>query len=180
VKCRNCKQTLTNPARRPFEVWCSSDCAVAIWRAKEDKKQAQEARRTAQETRKRKEALKTRKEWMADALRAFCAWVRKRDEGKPCISCGTHGGQRHGGHFRDTFHYASLAFEPDGCWAQCAQCNAPPPMGKGGNLINYRLGLIGRIGEDRVKELESHQPTKKYTIPELKSIRDDYRNRLKS
>lgn len=51
VKCRNCKQTLTNPQRRPFEVWCSSDCAVAIWRAKEAKKQAQELR-------KRREAIK--------------------------------------------------------------------------------------------------------------------------
>ena len=173
MKCRNCKQTLTNPQRRPFEVWCSPDCAIAIWRAKEAKNEAQELRR-------RREAIKPRSKWMKEALAAFCEWVRKRDEELPCISCGRHHeGQLHGGHYRDTFHYAALAFDLDNCHSQCAQCNAPPPMGRGGNLINYRRGLVGRIGEKRVLELEGPQPARKYTIPELKAIRDEYRKRLK-
>jgi hypothetical protein len=52
-------------------------------------------------------------------------------------------------------------------------------MGRGGNLINYRIGLVERIGVDQVLELEKFQPVKKYKIPELKAIRDDYKARLK-
>ena len=178
MKCKGCKQPFVK--LRPMQIACSPDCAYIIGKRAGDRARAREARKQAQELRKRKEAIKSRKEWMKEALAAFCAWVRKRDEGLACISCRRHHeGQLHGGHYRNTFHYAALAFEPDNCHSQCAQCNAPPPMGMGGNLINYRIGLIARVGEDRIRELEGQQPPKKYTIDELKAIRDDYRSRLK-
>lgn len=177
MRCRNCKHTFERT--KPMQVVCSLPCAITYGIAKSARIKAHQDRVETQETRKQREKIKPRKEWMKEALEAFCAWIRKRDEGLPCISCGRHAGQRHGGHYRDTFHYAALAFESDNCHAQCAQCNAPPPMGRGGNLINYRAGLMARIGEDRVRELEGHQPVKKYTIDDLHVIRDDYRKRLK-
>jgi hypothetical protein len=50
---------------------------------------------------------------------------------------------------------------------QCAQCNTH----LSGNLINYRLGLIERIGAGRVLELERDHAPRKYTIAELEAIK---------
>lgn len=155
------------------------ECGIA-YAAKERARADRDAAKVERvKDRARREAMKTPKEWKAQALAAFCAWIRKRDEDKPCISCGCmDAGQYHGGHYRDTFHYAALAFDEDNCHRQCAQCNAPPPLGMGGNLINYRMGLVERIGVDRVAALEQPLRPKKWTIEELKAIKEKYCGRL--
>jgi hypothetical protein len=45
--------------------------------------------------------------------------------------------------------------------------------------VLFRLNLIAKIGLAEVERLEGLQVPKKYTIDELKAIRDDYRSRLK-
>jgi len=170
VKCRSCKQTLTNPNRRPFEVWCSPTCGIAIWRAKEAKKQAQELR-------KRKEAMKPRSKWLKEAQAAFNAWIRLRDEGQPCICCRRmHNGRWHAGHYRSTGSAPELRFDERNVWRTCAPCNTH----LSGNLLEYRKTLVMMFGHEWVEDLEGPHPPRKYTIQELKAIRDDYKARLKS
>ena len=170
MKCRNCKQTLTNPQRRPFEVWCSPDCAIAIWRAKEAKQEAQELRR-------RREAIKPRAQWMKEAQTAVNAWVRYRDRDLPCVSCGRmHQGQWHAGHLLSTGARPELRFDEKNIWKQCSACN----LHLSGNIVLYRAELVRRIGLAEVERLEGPQPPKKYSIPELKAIRDEYKTRLKA
>lgn len=165
-KCKVCKESFTR--HRPLQVVCSPLCAHEL--SKVVRAKAEKA-----EDKRRREKLKSLKEWRTEAQAAFNKYIRARDSERPCISCGTYGGQRHAGHYRDTFHHQALAFEPDNCHVQCAQCNSPPPRGKGGNLINYRIGLVSLLGEARVKELEQLQPPKKYTVADLKELRNEYR-----
>jgi len=103
------------------------------------------------------------------------AFVRKRDFGLPCISCGkpTKPGD-HAGHYRPTTH-APTRFDEQNINLQCVQCN----VFYHGNVANYRLGLITKIGLDSVLEIESNHPPAKWTIQELKELKRLYKSKLK-
>ena len=55
---------------------------------------AKKAAKTASEQRiahrAAKERMKTRGEWTKDAQTAFNDFIRARDSGAPCVSCGRH------------------------------------------------------------------------------------------
>ena len=120
----------------------------------------------------RKEKLKSRAEHLKDTQHAFNAWVRARDAALPCISCGRHHeGQYHAGHYRTVGANPELRFEPLNVWKQCAPCNKH----LSGNLINYRISLLQRIGEEKVAWLEGPHEAKKYTVEELKAMTAEYR-----
>ena len=120
----------------------------------------------------RKEKLKSRADHLKDTQQAFNAWIRARDAGQPCISCGRHHeGQYHAGHYRTVGANPELRFEPLNAWKQCAPCNNH----LSGNLINYRISLLQRIGEEKVAWLEGPHEAKKYTVEELKAMTAEYR-----
>ncbi len=79
----------------------------------------------------------------------FRKWIRKRDEGKPCISCGSYN-VSDAGHYYSAGHHPALEFNEDNTNGQCRHCNSF----LSGNLIEYRKGLINRIGGDRVELLD--------------------------
>ncbi|AZF37715.1 Protein NinG [Pseudomonas sp. R4-39-08] len=121
----------------------------------------------------RKEKLKSRADHLKDTQHAFNAWVRARDAGQPCISCGTTADVQYcAGHYRTTAAAPELRFEPLNVHLQCNRnCN----MGKSGNLLGYRPGLIKKIGVEAVEWLESPHEPKKYTVDELKAMTAEYR-----
>lgn len=162
-KCKACKARFS-PAM-PMQSVCGVLCAQSVAR----KKREAEEKKT---TRARREKLKSRKDWEKEAQTAFNAWIRARDADLPCISCGRHhGGQWHAGHYLSTGARPELRFEPDNVQKQCAPCNSH----LSGNLIMYRVGLIARIGLERVEALEGPHPQAKRTIEGLKETRDRYR-----
>jgi hypothetical protein len=69
-----------------------------------------------------------------------------------------------------------LRFDEKNIHKQCAPCNNH----LSGNLIPYRVELIRRIGQDGVDYLEGPHDLKKYTVEQIKKVRDDYRARLKA
>lgn len=79
----------------------------------------------------------------------FNKFIRERDSELPCISCGT-GRVAQAGHFLSQGHHSSLRFNEFNTNGQCVRCN----HFLSGNLINYRKGLVKKIGEDKVVELE--------------------------
>ncbi|WP_300746932.1 recombination protein NinG [Pseudomonas sp.] len=124
----------------------------------------------------RKEKLKSRADHLKDTQQAFNAWIRARDADQPCISCGRHHeGQYHAGHYRTVGANPELRFEPLNAWKQCAPCNNH----LSGNLINYRISLLQRIGEEKVAWLEGPHEAKKYTVEELKAMTTEYREKTK-
>lgn len=107
----------------------------------------------------------------------FQKWIRFRDKYEACISCGTPFAEEyHAGHYRKAELYSQLIFHEDNCRKQCLQCN----KFLDGNEANYRINLVKKIGEERVKYLESFAPNKvyRYTNEELKNIIKIYGERL--
>lgn len=167
-RCKYCRAQF-NPFR-PLQIVCSHGCALSLItqkREKEERKKAQEQRKTYREA---KERIKSRGEWLKEAQTAFNSWIRARDDGQPCISCGSFTGKKNAGHYRSVGSSPELRFEPLNVWLQCEKCNSY----LSGNLISYRINLIARIGQCKVEWLEGKHDPKKYTIEELKQIKAKY------
>lgn len=93
--------------------------------------------------------------------------IRERDMDKPCISCNRFVENKDAGHFWAQGSKGILRYHPDNIHGQCRTCNSF----KHGNLLEYRINLIKRIGEKRVKWLEDNKDiTKKWTREELEAI----------
>ena len=167
-KCAICR-TEYQKWRISQKVCGSPECAQAFAEKERDKKERKEYRA-------RKEKLKSRSDWLQDAQTAVNAYIRARDEGKPCISCGRHhSGQNHAGHYRSVGAASHLRFDEQNIHLQCQPCN----VHKSGNAIEYRINLVKRIGRAAVERLESDNRLKKWTIEEAKEIRDLYREKLR-
>ena len=168
TKCRIC--------RTPFlklsisHKVCSPACALELAKRDREKK----ARKADKVTRER---LKTRSAWMKEAQAAFNKYIRLRDAGKPCIDgCGKPmresavGGGYDCGHYRSVGSARHLRFNEHNAHGQHKQCN----RWGSGRAVDYRLGLIARIGLAAVETLEADQTEWKYTIPELQEIKRIY------
>lgn len=95
------------------------------------------------------------------------AYVRERDAGLNCISCGKNCGPVQCGHYISQGSSGALRYNLDNLNVQGAGCN----MYKHGNLIMYRQNLIKKIGVERVEYLEEHMhDVKKWTRSELEDI----------
>ncbi|KGU87221.1 recombination protein NinG [Pseudomonas mediterranea] len=155
-----------------FQTWCSPDCAVTILRQRQEKQRKSFAQRERREIKVRKEKLKSRAAHAKDTQQAFNEWVRLRDAALPCVSCGRHhDGQYHAGHYRTVAASPELRFEPLNVHKQCAPCNNH----KSGDIVNYRIELVKRIGAEAVEWLEGPHEPKKYTVEQLKAMTAEYR-----
>lgn len=153
---------------RMGQIVCRPACAMARVR------QAKKAERES--TRKRKDAIKSKADWAREAQTAFNAYIRARDEGLPCISCGRHHqGQWHAGHYLSTGARPELRYTESNVHRQCAPCNTH----LSGNAVLYRIGLIERIGLQAVAWLEGPHELPKWTAEDYRAIRDNYRAKLK-
>lgn len=159
---------------------CSPPCAGRIAKAERLKKEAADRA----ETKARKEALKTIADLIAEAQKEFNAWIRARDADKPCICCGrkatgVDGLGAHGwdaGHYRSTGSASHLRFNENNCHRQLVLCNRYGA----GRAVDYRIGLIARIGLAAVEALEADNSVKKWTRDELRAIRVTYKAKLKA
>lgn len=178
-KCRVCRQPFE--PRQPMAVVCSPACALSLAQSKRAKDEKVALVKEKRADKARKERLKTRRDWEREAQTAFNAFIRARDADKPCICCGLPlsvgdvGGSYDCGHYRSTGGAPHLRFHEDNAHAQRKQCN----RWGAGRAVDYRLGLIQRIGLERVEALEADQVPRKYTADELKALRDEYRRRLR-
>jgi len=174
-KCANkdCRASFTPD--RPFITWCSPECGTVIANAKIAHQNALRAKKERKEYKDAKEKQKSRRDWLREAQQVFNSYIRARDEGKPCISCGSHTGKKNAGHYLSVGSCPELRFEPLNVHLQCEKCNSYLSA----NLIKYRIELFSRIGKDGVEYLEGpHQP-KKYSLEDLKSIKALYKSKLK-
>lgn len=171
-KCKVCSTPFT-PFSSTSKV-CGVACAVELGSQIKAKKERAE-------TKVRKEALKTRSDYMKEAQVAFNAYIRARDFNFPCICCGKPlgesaiGGGFDCGHFRSVGSAPHLRFDERNAHGQRKQCNRYGA----GRAVDYRIGLIARIGIEAVEALEADNEPRKWTIEELKAIRATYKAKLK-
>ncbi|MES2586986.1 MAG: recombination protein NinG [Pseudomonadota bacterium] len=164
---------------------CSPSCAETLGRKvaleKAEKAKRAEAKRDRLDTRERKEKLKTKSDYTKDTQTAFNAYIRFRDKEKPCICCGlplasgSVGGLFDCGHYRSVGSAPHLRFDERNAHGQRKQCNR---YGSG-RAVDYRVGLIKRIGLDSVESLESDNRPRHYTKEDLQGLKACFRNKLK-
>src|SRR6187399_2235194 len=161
---------------RSMQKACSIPCGQAMGRLVTAKKAAKEAAQDKRQTKAQLEALKTIPQLKKEAQHAFNAAIRARDRlsGLPCICCGRvlrwdiPGGAVDAGHYRSTGSADNLRYNEDNCHAQLAECNRYGA----GRAVDYRIGLLARIGSARVEALETNNTPVKWTREQLREIRD--------
>ncbi len=175
AKCKACRCDYTKT--RSFQQACSIECALKVAQAKREQDERKEAMESNRQDRKRREEMKTLPTLKKEAQREFNRYVRLRDVGRCCISCGLSMGSQQAGGSIDAGHYRSvgsapqLRFNEDNCHAQCKHCN----QYLAGNPIRYRDGLVQRIGLERMAALESNSECLHLSRAEVREIRDTYR-----
>jgi predicted nucleic acid-binding Zn ribbon protein len=163
--CKKCGKPFH--AINSFHIACSPKCARIL---------AQEKRK--KRTRENKKLLRELKpySWHAKkAQSAFNKFIRARDKAEPCISCGRHhNGQYHAGHYITVGARPELRFHPMNAHKQCSACNNY----LSGNLVNYRVNLIKKIGIKAVEYLEGYRGARA-SVRELGEIEKHYKQFLK-
>ena len=177
-KCRapGCANTFT--PGQSFQTWCGPSCGAIIGAAKLAKAKRAAATVERREDKVRRQKVKTRGDWIKDAQTAFNAYIRARDADKPCICCGkplkSHdsisGHNVDAGHYRSVGSAPHLRYDERNCHAQLVVCNRYGA----GRAVDYRLGLIARIGLEAVEALEADQTPRRYTVEELQAIKKHY------
>lgn len=171
-RCKNPECSVRFETPRSLQTVCGPVCALAMAPTNRERARKSLAQVERREIKARKEKLKSRSEHMKDTQTAFNAWVRARDAGQPCISCGRfHQGKNDAGHYRTVASAPELRFEPLNCHLQCSPCNTH----KSGDIVNYRISLAQRIGAEKVAWLEGRHAPKKYTVSDLKALTARYR-----
>ncbi|QXI45128.1 recombination protein NinG [Pseudomonas wayambapalatensis] len=162
---------------------CSMACARAMAKDPKIQKVAAKAitKQKRQDLQERREKLKTKGDHLREAQAAFNAYIRERDRlsGYACISSGRpldwNGNAVDAGHYRSTGAAPHLRFDENNCHAQSKHDNRY----LSGNVAEYRLGLIQRIGLAAVEALEADQSPRRYTIEDLQAIKALYRQKLR-
>lgn len=176
---------------------CSPQCCRQLRDEKVEKQVAkgmrllERQRREQERERKRqhradKERVKPRAKLREEAIQAFNAYIRLRDDGLPCITCERPawmveqdppltGGVWHAGHFQSTGSAPEKRFDEDNVHRQCASCNRPG----GHSRETYEASLRARIGDERVDATLAPREAARYTVDDFRRIRDTYRRRTR-
>ena len=172
-KCKVCK-TLFTPTR-PMQCVCGLECAKVRGEAQADRLRAKKEAQERKATREKLDALRTKPQLVKLAQQAFNAYIRARDAGKPCICCGkplgTEPNSFDAGHYRSVGSAPHMRFVEENVHGQLKHCNNH----LAGNHVEYRKGLIQRIGLAAVERIESDQTVRKYTKEGLIEIARHYR-----
>lgn len=171
--CVECKSEF-EPSKTTQKV-CSIKCSISYAKNQSEKKAAKEWTKTKREW---KEKNKSKSQKIQDVRKPFQMWIRMRDKDQPCISCGTYNSDIwDGGHYSKAEVYTGMIFNENNCHKQCRKCNKYLD----GNESNYRIGLVKRIGEDAVIEIENIRDSLRvyeWSDEELKKIKDKYQKLL--
>ena len=146
---------------RPFQSWCSTDCAISIANEKlavVRKKRIAELKRVEKDKRKRhredRQRIKTLNQIYCDAQTYINRLRRLQDELEYgcCISCG--GPIDDAGHYHaigSKYRCSPLRLNHMNIHGQCARCNR---FVGGGNKKSYADGIIVRYGAEYLERLE--------------------------
>ncbi|EMV1563979.1 recombination protein NinG [Enterobacter hormaechei] len=172
---------------RDGQVVCSFECASAIGKEqtakareaakqKEAQRQRTEEKAGRQRRKAKRESFKTKAQWDKEAQSAFNRYIRIRDEGKECVSCGNPligksnyltGSAIDASHYRSRGAASHLKFNVFNVHSACTRCNRQ----LSGNAVEYRIRLVDRIGLERVERLESDNSPRRFDVTYLKRVK---------
>lgn len=110
----------------------------------------------------------------------FNLWVRLRDKGLPCISCGAPYPSDAGHLFKKSTRPA-MRFNPMAVHGQCRACNSLPD----GNCEAMCKGIAQRYGTDYLTEViqtanESRKTDHKWSRSELQELINYFKSEIKN
>lgn len=192
--CKICKAEFA--PRNSLQKACSVPCAMEVVKADNSKKKRAVERKERAERLDARRRLKTKSEWLKEAECAVRDYRRlyELSIGSGCISCGRTqeeilaeqgwktGGAFDGGHFLGKGARPELRLIPSNIWLQCKGCNAGSskyPRKTATVAHGFREGLIERIGLEAVEALECDHEPRRYTIEQLKAIKEEYRAKVR-
>jgi len=133
----------------------------------------QKPRLEMQKVEKLDKETKTLKASLINTRMQVHAYVRERDKGKPCVSCGCDWNNNfQAGHYYKAETFETLKFNLENINGQCQKCN----LFLDGNFDNYGLNLPSRIGIDKFNELTKLAEVDKHfskvwNVENLKEVR---------
>lgn len=178
--CKVCKE-IFNP-RNSLQLVCGFDCSVKYALKQKERRELNEDKGRRKQRREALVKLKSRSTWLKEAQAAFNRYVRARDFGKPCISCGTPlvtpyktGGSYDCGHWRSVGSAPHMRFNLFNVAGQCKKCNRY----LSGAAVETEKGLIARLGAERVERIKYMQFDAKFTIDYLERLKKLFNKRAK-
>lgn len=181
---RKCRRPGCGAAYRPrssFQKACSPDCALALVKIQNRKKELLEIqkkkRQQREEDRRTRDRLKTRSKWLQETQVLFNRWIRMTKMG-PCITCGvadTPVNPIQAGHFHSVGSRPWLRFEILNVWPQCTRCN----MHKSGDTAQFRKILEANLSEKEMEMLDGPGRSD-WSIDEIKEIKQDLQAKIKA
>lgn len=171
-RCKNCGELFEK--KRPLQSVCQPFCAFEYAKKLKAKKEAKEWRVKKKEM---IENVKTLSDYKKDLQKLVNKYVRLTKE-KECISCkkDLNGLKFDAGHYRTVGSNPALRFELLNIWPQCVKCNRDLH----GNLIEYRINLLKKIGSEKLEWLESEHEPVKPSINDIQTLTNHYKKLLKS
>ena len=168
-KCRHCKEYFRPD--KPLQHYCLKAECVEEWVRVAREKQWKQRKA------KLKEELKTVQDWTKEAQKVFNEFIRLRDSGKECISCGCEiTGRVNASHYYSAGGHFAVRFDEDNVHNSCVKCN----MYLSGNLEEYGRRLPERIGKERFEALKQRaNETANYSVDDLKNIIYIYKQKIK-
>lgn len=168
-KCRYCKELFL--PYTTLQKYCTNiDCLrvfVAELNSKEEKKRQKE----------RKEKLMNLQDYLKLAQQVFNKYIRLRDIGELCISCGKEPKKANAGHYYSQGGHSNVRFDEFNVHLQCEHCNTF----LSGNLIEYGINLEKKIGKEEFTILrERAYEVKKWSKQELLNLIEEYKTKIKN
>jgi len=181
-KCAYCKERKKAETMfiRGAQAFCNKEHYIEYQVASKDRLVSAGRKIQRSEIKERKQKLKTLSDYNKEAQAAVNAYIRARDFGKPCISCGSmpeqkRGGTMDAGHYRSRGAASHLRFNVLNIAGQCVRCNRY----NSGNAVDFRIGLIERIGVELVEKLESDNEPRKFDVDYLKRVKRIFNKRAR-
>jgi hypothetical protein len=166
--CKRCGNDFT--PIRPLQGFCSNLCAVI-------KSNENKTLKYKEKIRKPKQKKESIQELIKAAQYYFNAWIKERDQGKACVTCGAKWSKEHqAGHFYPAGYFWAVRFFSTNCFIQCIECN----INKSGNLEKYKEVIKTLITPDQLKELEAEKnKTANFSRDFLIDLKNYYKEKLK-
>jgi hypothetical protein len=171
-KCKNCKDKFEPKTFLQKFCMVKPECVeifVSEVKAKQWKKKKSEM----------KKDLLTNSDYLKLAQAVFNKFIRLRDQGLMCISCGKQmkEGNVDAGHLWSAGGHSNLRFNELNVNSQCSRpCNKD----LSGDPNNYRIGFIKKYGKEKLDYLDSiAHVTKKWSKDELEKLITKYKAKCK-
>lgn len=160
--CKDCGETYTPTAH------AQPRCKTCVFKVQQAKYCEYQNKTLVNRASKPQKPLKAKRNKEQDIINAE---VRKRDAGKPCVSCGAMGKILQAGHFHSVNQCPELRYDLSNIHGQCGKCNSM--MTQNPEIpTNYRIEIEKRIGAEELARLDKvKSEAGRFVIGKVKELR---------